>query len=165
MTSSWSWPSDTQGVNRMHVTSMEMLPHAGRHYHTNRTLSLARVNKYQISDPLNFQSDGAIDWPTLLALCDKNPRVTDGFTSQRTSSPNAELSLLLVWTSFWTNSRVSGDFETPCRPCAHLANMLPVSISEQEDVSDNSQPPNVIFILVDDLGKYLKWSTRKIQDF
>ena len=48
---------------------------------------------------------------TLLVLCEGNPPVTGGFPSQKTS--NEELScfpsLVLAWTSCWTDSRVASN--------------------------------------------------------
>ena len=44
---------------------------------------------------------------TLLALCEGNPPVTDGFPSQWVSNVGLWFLLLLAWISSWTNDRVT----------------------------------------------------------
>ena len=46
---------------------------------------------------------------TLLALCEGNPHLTSEFPSQNASTVELDFSLMIAWTSFWTNSQISGD--------------------------------------------------------
>ena len=46
----------------------------------------------------------------LLALCEGNPPVSDGFPSQRPVTRSFNVSLIFDWTNIWANNRDAGDF-------------------------------------------------------
>ena len=46
---------------------------------------------------------------TLLALCEVNPPVTDGFPSQRPVTRSLDVFIICVWTNGWANNRDAGD--------------------------------------------------------
>ena len=46
---------------------------------------------------------------TLLTLCKGNPQTTGGFTPPVHGIRSFDVTLLLTWTSYWTNNRVTSD--------------------------------------------------------
>ena len=80
------------------------------------------VDCFTVSLHSNFQLNFVALWwyydmetfSSLLALCEGNPPVIDGYSTQNASNVELFVSSLLPWTSCWTNSQVVGDVGCSC---------------------------------------------------